>query len=67
MATKQCDCGTKDEAAVWCYIHGYKIKPPVVKRTRASKKAKDLIWGKALNETMPTATNGIFAPLESRG
>ena len=31
----ECDCGTKNEALVWCYIHGYKIKPPVVKRARA--------------------------------
>jgi hypothetical protein len=60
---KECDCGTKDEALVWCYIHGYKVKPPVVKRARASKRAKDLIW---TNRTMPTAKNGISAPLESR-
>jgi hypothetical protein len=60
MASKQCDCG----AVVWCYLDGYRVKPPVVKRTRASRKAKALIWDK---KTLPTAKNDAFASLESRG
>jgi hypothetical protein len=26
----QCDCG----AVVWCYIDGYRVKPPVVRRAK---------------------------------
>lgn len=29
-----CGCGTKHAPTVWCYIHGYLIKPPVIKRTK---------------------------------
>lgn len=27
-----CDCGKKNAPKVWCYIHGYLIKPPLVER-----------------------------------
>jgi ribosomal protein S27AE len=29
----KCSCGTADEAAVWCHIHGYKSTPPAIRRT----------------------------------
>ena len=30
--SRPCDCGTPKEALIWCYIHGCKIKPPVVRQ-----------------------------------
>jgi 5-methylcytosine-specific restriction endonuclease McrA len=32
MNTLKCSCGTGDAALIWCYIHGYLIKPPTVHR-----------------------------------
>jgi hypothetical protein len=31
---RKCNCGTKDAALVWCYAHGYLIKPAPIRRVR---------------------------------
>lgn len=38
MIRPKCSCGTKDQALVWCFIHGYLTKPPVVKRIKKGSK-----------------------------
>lgn len=35
-----CDCGTRYAALVWCFRHGYLIKPPKVKRPTFKKGIK---------------------------
>ena len=49
MQTQKCDCGTKQAAIVWCYIHGYVDEylewlkgEKVLRKTQATTKPTEL-------------------------
>jgi hypothetical protein len=61
---EKCDCGTKDRAAsVWCYIHGYLIKPSIIHRkpksNRRSLEYKQAMMARRAIEPSPTAKTGL--------
>jgi hypothetical protein len=61
-AKAKCSCGTSDQAVVWCYLHGYLVKPSPIRRTTVVTPAptKPVVLMPAVSGPIPepqTATN----------
>ena len=46
----KCDCGTQNAAMFWCHVHGYLIKPPVVRRKPVTQQVSEVVSAKPDSE-----------------
>jgi 5-methylcytosine-specific restriction endonuclease McrA len=46
----RCSCGTKDQAIFWCFVHGYLVKPPVVRHKKAATISDRVLQSEPVSE-----------------